>query len=158
VSQAPAMPSFSTVSARSENLFCPYAAGVSCFGSNLTGVMRPKISIRAITLPAFVPSSSTAAERGKGFPLSVTKIDRPEENSLSVFAFFDLASSAKAATSRSDGDHSPFASGGGPRRLDEQEASQVSRDAIFVSKKCNVVYIMVNDLSRRDDATSVHLP
>jgi hypothetical protein len=30
--------------------------------------------------------------------------------------------------------------------------------SIFVSKKCNVVYIMVNDLSRRDDATTVHLP
>jgi hypothetical protein len=48
------------MAARSGNLFRPYAAVVSCLGSNSTRVMRPKISISAITLPAFVTASTTA--------------------------------------------------------------------------------------------------
>lgn len=85
--------------ARSGNLFRSYTAGVSCFGANSTGVMRPRRSISAITLPAFVTASTTPPNVAKGFPLSVTKIDRPGENSLSVVEFFELASSIDEASS-----------------------------------------------------------
>jgi hypothetical protein len=53
------------MAARSGNLFRPYAAGVSCPGSNSTRVMRPKISISAITRPAFVTASTTPQNLAK---------------------------------------------------------------------------------------------
>jgi hypothetical protein len=79
------------MAARSGNLFRPYAAVVSCLGSNSTRVMRPKISISAITLPAFV-TASTTAELSKRVSSLGDENRSTRREPLSVFALFDLAS------------------------------------------------------------------